>query len=71
LAHLQEIGLQRAMELLEQDADVFKKFVETNKNETRQKIKIAEDETKKKQERISEMKQLQENLSTIMSKNIK
>ena len=59
------------MELLEQDADVFKKFVETNKNETRQKIKIAEDETKKKQERISEMKQLQENLSTIMSKNIK
>lgn len=71
LAHLQEIGLQRAMELLEQDADVFKKFVETNKNETRQKIKIAEDETKKKQEKIQEMKQLQENLSTIMSKNIK
>jgi len=71
LAHLQEIGLQKSMHMLEQDAETFKKFVEENKNQTRIAIKIAEDESKKKQERIQELKQLNENLSTIMSKNTK
>jgi hypothetical protein len=71
LAHLQEIGLQNAMGMLEKDAETFKKFVEENKNQTRIAIKIAEDETKKKQEKIQEMKLLQETLSTITSKNTK
>jgi len=71
LAYLQEISLQNSKDLLEKDAETFKQHIEKNKNETRQAIKNAEDETKAKQKKIQEMKQIQEDLSTIMSKNTK
>lgn len=71
LAYLQEISLQNSKDLLEKDAEAFKQHIEKNKNETRQAIKNAEDETKAKQKKIQEMKQLQEDLSTLMSKNTK
>ena len=71
LAHLQELSLQNSKDLLEKDAEIFKQYVEKNKNETRQAIKKAEDETKAKQKKILEMKQIQDDLSTLMSKNTK
>jgi len=71
LAHLQEISLQNSKDLLEKDAEIFKQYVEKNKNETRQAIKKAEDETKDKQKKVQEVKQIQEDLSTIISKNTK
>lgn len=71
LAYLQEISLQNSKDLLEKDAEAFKQHIEKNKNETRQAIKNAEDETKAKQKKIQEMKQIQEDLSTLMSKNTK
>jgi len=71
LAYLQEVSLQNSKNLLEKDAEIFKQHVEKNKNETRQALKNAEDETKAKQKKIQEVKQIQENLSTIMSKNTK
>lgn len=71
LAYLQEISLQNSKELLEKDAETFKQHIEKNKNETRQAIKNAEDETKHKQKKIQEMKQINEDLSTLMSKNTK
>jgi len=43
LAHLQELSLQNSKDLLEKDAEIFKQYVEKNKNETRQAIKKAED----------------------------
>ena len=71
LAYLQEVSLQNAKNLLEKDAEIFKQHVEKNKNETRQSLKNAEDETKSKQKKVQEMKQIQEDLSTVMSKNTK
>lgn len=59
------------MQLLEDDAKVFKAYLETNKNQTREEVNKAEEETKKKGEKITEYKQLQENHSTIMSTNTK
>ncbi len=34
--------------MLEEDLEAFNKFLEENKNNSRQAIKLAEDETKKK-----------------------
>lgn len=42
--------------MLEEDLKRFNDFLEKNKNKSRQTIKDAEDETKKKQEKINEIK---------------
>ena len=69
LAHLQELGLQKSEMMLEEDLDAFNKFLEENKNKCRNAITRAEEETKKKQEKIAEIKQANELKSSIMSKN--
>lgn len=71
LAHLQEIGLQKAMQMLEKDADTFKKFVEENKAHTRNAIRKADEESKFKQTKMIELKGIQEKVQTETSKNTK
>ena len=41
-------GLEKSEDMLEKDLDAFNKFLEENKNLSRQAIKMAEDETKRK-----------------------
>lgn len=54
--------------MLDDDLEQFNKFLETNKNDSRQAIKAAEDETKKKQEKQFEIKQLNELRSDLQTK---
>lgn len=46
--------------MLDDDTEAFNRFFDENKNSSRQAVKAAEDETKKKQEKIAEIKQLLE-----------
>ena len=55
--------------MLSEDLEAFNKFLEENKNKCRNAINLAEEETKKKQDKILEIKQLNEAKSSIMSKN--
>lgn len=56
--------------MLEEDLDNFNNFLEENKNNSRAAIKLAEEETKRKQEKLLEIKQLNERKSDIITKNI-
>ncbi|EGR31434.1 hypothetical protein IMG5_109730 [Ichthyophthirius multifiliis] len=57
---LHKRGLEKSEQMLDEDMESFNKFLEENKNSSRQAIKAAEDETKKKQEKIAEIKNLLE-----------
>lgn len=48
LSRLHRKGLEKAETLLEEDLELFNKFLEDNKNNSRNAIKKAEDETKAK-----------------------
>lgn len=56
MTRLHRRGLEKSEQMLEDDLKAFNSFLEENKNKSRQTIKDAEDETKKKQERINEIK---------------
>ena len=49
--------------------ELFNKFLEENKNNSRAAIKAAEDETKLKQEKINKIKELIEFKADLMTKN--
>ena len=55
--------------MLEEDLELFNKFLEENKNNSRAAIKAAEDETKLKQEKINKIKELIEFKADLMTKN--
>ena len=71
LAHLQEIGLQKSEMMLEEDLEAFNKFLEQNKNRCRVSIKLAEDESKKKQDKIQEIKTIHDSKSSLLGKYTK
>lgn len=48
LTKLHRTGLEKAENLLEEDLELFNKFLDDNKNNSRAAIKKAEDETKSK-----------------------
>ena len=48
LTKLHRKGLEKSEQLLEEDLELFNKFLEENKNNSRAAIKAAEDETKMK-----------------------
>ena len=48
MTRLHRKGLEKSEDMLEKDLDAFNKFLEENKNLSRQAIKMAEDETKRK-----------------------
>ena len=62
-------GLQKSEQLLEEDLELFNKFLEDNKNNSRAAIKAAEDETKMKQDRINKIKELLEFKADLLTKN--
>ncbi|KAL4444412.1 hypothetical protein ABPG74_016705 [Tetrahymena malaccensis] len=68
LTRLHKKGLEKSEQMLEEDIEAFNKFLEENKNNSRQAIKAAEDETKKKQEKQFEIKQLNELRSDLQTK---
>ena len=69
LSKLQERGLQKSELMLEEDLEEFNKFLEEKKNKSRNAIKKAEDETKKKQEKIGEIKHLNDSKADLLTKN--
>lgn len=68
LTRLHKKGLEKSETMLEEDIEAFNKFLEENKNNSRQAIKAAEEETKKKQEKQFEIKQLNELRSDLQTK---
>lgn len=48
LTRLHRRGLEKSEQMLEEDLNAFNNFLEENKNKSRQTIKDAEDETKRK-----------------------
>eukprot|EP00825_Cyclidium_porcatum_P040642 TRINITY_DN5188_c0_g1_i3.p1 TRINITY_DN5188_c0_g1~~TRINITY_DN5188_c0_g1_i3.p1 ORF type:complete len:392 (+),score=110.59 TRINITY_DN5188_c0_g1_i3:185-1360(+) len=70
LSRLHRKGLEKCEGMLEEDIENFNKFLEENKNNSRQAIKAAEDETKKKQEKQQEIKTLNEARQDYLTKNI-
>lgn len=69
LSRLHRKGLEKAETLLEEDLELFNRFLEDNKNNSRNAIKRAEDETKAKQEKVNEIKTLIEHRADLMTKN--
>ena len=57
---LHKRGLEKTEQILDEDIELFNKYLEDNKNNQRRAIKEAEDETRRKQEKIQEIKQLNE-----------
>ena len=58
--HNREMGLMKAESIIKKDLKDFNKFLETNKKQSRDEIKKAEDETKQKSKRITELKQIRD-----------
>lgn len=56
---------------MKEDLNQFNKFIDINKKESRNQIKLAEDETKKKQKKIQELKIQNENKLTLINNNTK
>ncbi|KAM3144550.1 hypothetical protein pb186bvf_003419 [Paramecium bursaria] len=70
LTALHKQGLQKSEQLLEEDLELFNRFLEENKDNSRKAIKEAELETKEKQLKLNEIKQLAEKKTDQITKNI-
>ncbi|CAD8062143.1 unnamed protein product [Paramecium sonneborni] len=68
LTKLHRLGLEKSEQLIEEDVELFNKFLEQNKMSSREAIKEAERETKLKQEKNNEIKALQEHRTDLMTK---
>ncbi|CAD8046027.1 unnamed protein product [Paramecium sonneborni] len=62
-------GLEQSEQLIDEDIEMFNKFLEANNNSSRDAIKEAENETRLKQEKTNEIKVLQEHRTELMTKN--
>ncbi|CAD8146174.1 unnamed protein product [Paramecium pentaurelia] len=69
LTRLHRKGLEQSEQLIDEDIEMFNKFLETNNNSSRDAIKEAENETRLKQEKTNEIKLLQEHRTELMTKN--
>ena len=65
------IGLTKAENIIRKDIHNFNKFLENNKLQSRVEIKKAEDETKQKQQRINDLKSIQDKKANKFSQNAK
>ena len=69
LTRLQERGLQKAELMLEEDLEAFNQYLDTNKSKSRSSIKKADDATQSKNNKITEIKNENEKLSDLATKN--
>lgn len=69
LTRLQERGLQKAELMLEEDLEAFNQYLDTNKSKSRSSIKKADDATRSKNDKINEIKNENEKLSDLATKN--
>jgi len=69
LTRLQERGLQKAELMLEDDLEAFNQYLDTNKSKSRSSIKKADDATRSKNDKINEIKNENEKLSDLATKN--
>ena len=69
LTRLQERGLQKAELMLEEDLEAFNQYLDTNKSKSRSSIKKADDATRSKNDKINDIKNENEKLSDLATKN--
>ncbi|CAD8137774.1 unnamed protein product [Paramecium pentaurelia] len=62
-------GLEQSEQLIDEDIEMFNKFLEVNNNSSREAIKEAENETRLKQEKTNEIKLLLEHRTELLTKN--
>ena len=70
-AHLKEDALHRSEQMLEEDAIRFDSFLKENDKKAHDAIKKAEEETRKKQEKVFEIKRLTQHIQQLNSDIIK
>lgn len=70
-AHLKEDALHRSEQMLEEDAIRFDAFLKENDKKAHDAIKKAEEETRKKQEKVFEIKRLTQHMQQLNSDIIK
>jgi hypothetical protein len=70
-AHLKEDALHRSEQMLEEDAIRFDAFLKENDKKAHDAIKKAEEETRKKQEKVFEIKRLTQHIQQLNSEIIK